>query len=176
LLREDCNDLRDHLLPLLIIGRVSKSMDVVDPIEAVAKLEARENAQVAPRGGTVLVGSGRTCLANQNLGVARASTHQFWFSFVNRIPFLSFDNPTSSTNHQQNGQVSVRFVNVAYNNHPYADNHNAAPTASPRRTSRSRRRSSRSRRPTRRSTTSVPLTHKRSVRCDESSPMICESG
>jgi hypothetical protein len=176
LLREDCNDLRDHLLPLLIIGRVSKSMDVVDPIEAVAKLEARENAQVAPRGGTVLVGSGRTYLANQNLGGVRASTHQFWFSFVTRNSFLSFDNPTSSTNHQHNGQISVRLANNAYNKHLYANHCNAAPTASPRRTSRSRRQSSRSRRPTRRSTTSVPLTHRRSVRCDKSSPMICESG
>lgn len=68
--------------------------------------------QVAPRGGTVLVGSGRTCFANQNLGVARALAHQFWFSCVNRISFLSFDNPTSSTNHQHNGQVSVRIVNI----------------------------------------------------------------
>jgi hypothetical protein len=78
---------------------------------AVAELEAREIASSSVRGGSVLVGVvGSVAAAHRtNLGVARARTCIFTFWLSLRPNFSpAFVNPTSPTNHQHNGQVSVR--------------------------------------------------------------------
>jgi hypothetical protein len=105
--RGKSRDLRDLLLPYLVVFGGWKKIVGWTCNWSCRKAQKLEKMQVAPRGGSVLVGSAAPA-HRTNLGEAQARTCISIFAQPNFSPQLR--QPTSSTNHQHNGQISVRTI------------------------------------------------------------------